>query len=314
MIQQEPYTMKAAVTSMVDVSGRSIVRLSGKDAQDLLHRLSTNDLSMLQTGGSRQTVLTSEKGRIVDVVSVLKISEEALLLVGQTTGGESLRQWLERYIIMEEARVENVTNTYTHLLLFSANPQNNAYGFPFSANTFAVLNQPTLHTLAFAEQWRGMKLQHILCAVESQKALYHLLKEQGVVTSEMSDFELFRISHGIPAHPNELSIEYNPMEAGLVDMISFTKGCYIGQEVIVRLDTYKKVQKRLVRLQLGARPSTLPQQLYSNGLLVGTITSAVYSPLDHNVLAIGYIRTTYDGKQPLYYLIENKQISVLLTD
>ncbi len=60
--------------------------------------------------------------------------------------------------------------------------------------------------------------------------------------------DAYKIENGIPSDPNELNDLYNPHEAKLIDLVDFKKGCYIGQEVIARLDTYDKVQKHLVGL------------------------------------------------------------------
>lgn len=301
MILHKSHTTEVTVSSMVHVSGRAIVQLTGKDAQDLLHRLSTNDLGALQTGGVIQTVLTNEKGRIVDVLSVLKTAAETLLLIGQTPGGESLRQWLEKFIIMEEARAENVTSHYAHLLVYTSGSQDHNDWIAQNPHQFTTLEQES-HAIAFIERWGIARIQHILCPSESYTMLAHVLqKDLGYMAMEIADYEFYRIAYGIPAYPNELSIEYNPMEVGLMEMISFTKGCYIGQEVIARLDTYKKVQKKLVRLELGAPPSHLPQRLYSGGQEVGTITSVVPSKQSGNVLALGLIKTSYNNQLPLYF-------------
>lgn len=315
MVLHKPHTAEVTVGSMVNVSGRAIVQLTGKDAQDLLHRLSTNDLSALQIGGVVQTVLTNEKGRIVDVLSVLKTAAESLLLIGQTHGGESLRQWLEKFIIMEEARAENITNHYSHLLLYTTGSQDRNDWIAQNPDQFTTLERQESHAIAFIERWGIARIQHLLCPSESYEMLAQMLQGLGYLTREISDYEFYRIASGIPAYPNELSIEYNPMEVGLMEMISFTKGCYIGQEVIARLDTYKKVQRKLFRLELGAQPSHLPQRLYSGGQEVGTITSVAPSTHSGNVLALGLIKTSYNHELPLYYHSkDNKEFIVKIVD
>lgn len=314
MIHRESHTTSVTVVSMVDVSGRAIVRLSGKEAQDLLNRLSTNDLSTLQNGEVAQTVLTNEKGKIVDVLSVLKTADETLLLFGQTQGGESLQRWLEKFIIMEEVRAENVTNHYAHLLLYNTGSRDQTEWASRKLGQFTTLDQQKLQAITFTEQWGNAELQHIFCPLESRSTIVEMYQHKGYLSKEISDFEYYRISRGIPGHPHELSTEYNPMEAGLLEMISFSKGCYIGQEVIARLDTYKKVQKSLVRLELGAQPRSLPQRLYSGSEVVGTVTSFTPFPNSHTALALGYVKTSYGRTQPLYYLKDIEKITVTIID
>ena len=82
----------------------------------------------------------------------------------------------------------------------------------------------------------------------------------GALTMGMEAYEALRVGLGAPSYDRELSEAYNPLETGLWGSISFTKGCYIGQEVIARLDTYQKVQKHLVSLSFSpTRPSNKDQ-------------------------------------------------------
>ena len=67
----------------------------------------------------------------------------------------------------------------------------------------------------------------------------------------MMTWEALRIKAGVPVYGREMGESYNPLEAGLIGAIDFEKGCYIGQEVIARLDTYDKVQKILVSLKVS---------------------------------------------------------------
>ena len=100
-----------------------------------------------------------------------------------------------------------------------------------------------------------------------------------------------RIEQGVPSHGSELTDAYNPLEAGLLKHISFNKGCYIGQEVVTRLDTYDKVQKHLVGISWNDHDVPAANATLSHdGKKVGTLTSAVVSPrLDHGI-GLAYVR------------------------
>ena len=103
--------------------------------------------------------------------------------------------------------------------------------------------------------------------------------------------ELARIEQGVPAFGAELSESYNPLEAGLQHMVSYTKGCYIGQEVIARLTTYDKVQKRLVRLTWPADAQVdAGTKLMLDGRQAGVVTSAIRDPRTGYGLGLGYVR------------------------
>ena len=280
-----------------DISNRSAIFLKGKDGLDLLQRLSTNEIANLKIGNTAQTILTNEKGKIIDVISVVKLQEDQLLLVGNTTGGEPLLAWLEKYIIMEDATVENITNRHAHFLQYGSEA-----GFDDVPNSSS-----DIHT--FVEQWGKQVLHHVVCPLSSKEKLIADLQQSGFRVVNDEHFTSFRVEHGIPAHPNELSGTYNPMEAGLIDLISFTKGCYIGQEVIARLDTYKKVQKQLVKFFLGARPVSLPIPIFCGNEEVGTITSV---GLDHSngmTLALGYLKTSLISETKPFFFLKDDQIT-----
>ncbi|HEY4612279.1 MAG TPA: hypothetical protein VII11_04795 [Bacteroidota bacterium] len=283
---------------LLDVSDRPLVYLKGRDGLDLLQRISTNDVSRLALGESVQTILTNEKGRIVDVLSVVKLEQDSLLLAGNSTGGQQLRHWLEKYIIMEDASVENAGAQYKHFLIWGA-------------ADFRQQKQLSNGAIYFIDNWGGTRLLHILIPPNQGNGLLTELREEGyqVVSEEL--FTKFRVEHAIPAYPNELSDLYNPMEAGLFDLINFTKGCYIGQEVIARLDTYKKVQKRLVRFELGAHPNVLPCSVHDEKEEVGTITSVATNVSETEILALGYMKTILiDKPTSLFFLKDSIRIDV----
>jgi folate-binding protein YgfZ len=180
--------------------------LKGNDVPDFLHRISTNDFEHFTPGNVRKTLLISEKAKILDAVWVFNSGNGIEMICG---GGmsESVSTWLNKFIIMEDIQTSIVTGR-TVDLYFEEQSSIDYFGIP-ARFAFNTVPDPS----------------------------YKILPDQ--------EYELYRISHGIPASQKELTQEYNPLELNLWDFISFTKGCYIGQEVIARLDTYNKVQRAL---------------------------------------------------------------------
>lgn len=291
---------------VVDVSGRAIVALTGADAQDLLQRLSTNDVSRLRKGESTQTILTSEKGRIVEVVSAVKLDEGRILLVGVSTQSDNLVRWIERYIIMENAKVEAATSDFSHFLIYGAQIE----GDP------RELQGLTEGSIVYREEWTGIRLYHSLLKASKAEDPERIFGGFGFRIAGLNEFEEFRIFNGIPGHPNELSELYNPLEANLGSLISWTKGCYIGQEVIARLDTYKKVQRRLRKLAFEVFPDTLPQIMYSDNGEVGVITSTVRLGNEQGFRGLGFIRVGHpeNGAEELFFHRQGEVVPVRLCD
>jgi folate-binding protein YgfZ len=103
--------------------------------------------------------------------------------------------------------------------------------------------------------------------------------------------EAVRLSYAVPAYGHELGESYNPLEAGLIGSIDFAKGCYIGQEVIARLDTYQKIQKHLVRLEFSADATVSEgDTLNDDGHDVGKVTSVTKLPNGLGLVGMAYVR------------------------
>ncbi|MEX2116333.1 MAG: hypothetical protein WEB37_05555, partial [Bacteroidota bacterium] len=227
----------------IERPGRTILNLQGADVKDFLQRMSTNDLSKVDLEPVR-TALITEKGKIVDVVTVLKKGQNSYLLCGVSTEPAATKSWLERFVVMDDVAVEDVTTEYRHLLR------------PGSVSGTGSL----VGELQFVDAW-GL----------------HVIVPSGAgarseAQSDMAQLEAFRVGKGLGDWPTEISPEYNPLESGMGDVISWTKGCYVGQEVIARLDTYKKLQRVLVSLLLNDNYET-PSNLYKDAAIVGKLTS-----------------------------------------
>ena len=284
--------------------GRLLVR--GRDALDLLHRLSTNDLRGLGEGEGRATVFTTNKGRILDLVTLHRLPGALLALCGEGRAAP-LRDWIDKYTFREEVSVEDGTEGH------------GAIGFygPLAGRVVAALwGQAAaglpLHHLA--EVPAGNERAHLVrtfplggdgylltAPVEALEAVRgRALQADGVRPVEASSacLDALRIEAGLPAAGRELTEEYNPWEARLEDAISLDKGCYVGQEVIARLHTYKKVSRLLVRLTATGDEAASAGEVVIPGAAIqvggatsGVVTSSARLPggVDQ-VVALGYVR------------------------
>jgi tRNA-modifying protein YgfZ len=260
---------------------RGVLRLRGIDRLDFFHRISTNDILKLLPLESTGTVLLTDKGRIVDAVRLLNLPDESYLLTGNGAAPK-VRSWIDKYTIMEDLGVEDVSHasilisviepsdqilhTFTDVSL----PKNRIHHCPFGIVN-ALLN---------LWDWHGNRVFDILAVGNEQDTAARIQSqlESANVPSMTSDkFEQWRITIGLGAAGQELTQEYNPYEAGLRSLISFTKGCYIGQEIVARLDTYQKIQRKLVLLRFTGAPALLPLpvSLMREGDEVGRVTSFV---------------------------------------
>jgi folate-binding protein YgfZ len=287
--------------SFIDVSGSVVLSLVGADSLDFLQRISTNDLALLKPGGNAQTILTNEKGRIIDIVGIVFLNEGRFLIVGQSRDPGRLMSWIEKYIIMEHIKIDDVTSLFSQYLVYGTDV------CPYTNSTQGLAHD----SATFEEVWGTTKTYRVITPSETGADVQIGLSERGFLPVTNEAFEEYRIFHGIPIVPNELSVLYNPLEAKISSLVSWTKGCYIGQEVIARLDTYKKVQRRLVRMAMGESPMSVPAPFFDGDGEAGTITSAVIVAAHGGCRGLGYLKTSRaPGRHDFFFLRNDEKIAL----
>lgn len=126
----------------------------------------------------------------------------------------------------------------------------------------------------------------VSCPAEDASQLVTALTADGAVLIDDEIFNYLRIEAGIPRFGRELTTDYIPLEADLWDDVSFSKGCYIGQEIIARMESRGKLAKKLVRLTVEeGHTATAGAEIVQDGKSVGVVTSAVRDR------ALGYVKT-----------------------
>ncbi len=281
------------VAAWVVRDGCTVIQLSGADRVDLMHRLTTNDMRALGPGMGRQTVLLTEKARMIDVVTVLQDAEEALILGSNGTASDVL-SWIRKYVIMDDVRLRDVTTQHAMIEILGPRAAE-VVGSLLGINVkdlamsqwrtvddgLLVVRMPSASELSF---WLVGSDEHI-SAVKEQLALH----DDQVPELDPGIDEYLRILAGMGRIGHEWTLSYNPLEAGLLHLTSFTKGCYIGQEVVARLDSYNKVKQRIMGL---IAPSELNpgDAIIADGNAVGVITSSVAGFDSSQWFALGYVR------------------------
>ncbi len=278
-------------------TGFGCLKATGEDALDLLNRLSTNKVDHLQPGHWTPTVLTSDRGRIVDLLSVVHASDCVYLL---TSPGQQLPviEWLDKYTIMEDLEVQDLSASVTVLALagqgadaaigLTGSDTDRLPGLQYPAPTVSIAGS---EPIALSRPLGGLPCCLLIASADTVPAVIGALSNAGSVSAGDQQWESLRVAGGAPAWGTEMGEPYNPLEVGLIGAIDFTKGCYIGQEVIARLDSYDKVQRYLSVLRIsdgaGAAAGT---PLYDGARQVGTVTS-LYRTAGGELRGMGFVRT-----------------------
>ncbi len=264
------------------------LELTGKDRLDLLHRMSTNDLNSLKPGEGRPTVLTTALARIIDHVVVYERGERALMLTHQIG---TVQNWLQRHIFFrDQVKLRNVSGELGQLELHG----------PQAAGVVETLvpGAGDLDLHRFLETPDGLLVARIVPLVstgyviltpEVEKLKARLLDHPGITLGDDARYEMLRIAAGLPGPGHELTEEYIPLEAGLWESVSFHKGCYIGQEIIARMESRNRLAKTLVGLALSAPAPVGAALIDDQDHHTGILTSVVQ--LDTGaVVGLGFVK------------------------
>ena len=273
------------------------LKATGEDALDLLNRLSTNKVDHLEPGHWAPTVLTSDRGRIVDLLSVINAGESVYLI---TSPGQQqpVIEWLDKYTIMEDLEVEDVSGATAVIAVAGAGAEAVLGLEGEDPERLPGLQYPAPAATLGGKDLTGISrpLGSVTCCLlmvssADVPAVASALEASGAAELDPAAWDALRVASGAPAFGSEMGEPYNPLEAGLIGAIDFTKGCYIGQEVIARLDSYERVQKYLSVLHFSdGCDATAGTQLYLEGRQAGTVTS-VYRTAGGELRGLGFVRT-----------------------
>jgi len=297
---EEEYHGARTGVALMDRSHWGRLTMTGKDRIDYLHRMSTNDLRALRPGTLTTTVLTTEKGRIIDHIAVLA-REDALILVTSPQSRTTVFEWLNKFIFIDDIVLEDVTAHSGMLSLFgprAAEFLGQGVGGrvdELPMNHFTEIELFGAKALLAKTQAVGSLGFDLMVESATLGTVWTGLLEEGrrIDLRPLGEaaYEVLRVEEGIPKLGHELGEEFNPLEAGLLRSISFDKGCYVGQEVIARLYHYEKLKRRLVGFTIeGDTRPALRSPVEFDGKEVGFLTSVVFSPTLKRVIALGYIR------------------------
>lgn len=287
----------AAATTGVGVHDASYMgrlKATGEDGLDLLNRMSTNKVVDLASGEGAVTVLTTDRGRIIDVLGVVNQGDHVILL---TSPGrqQAVIDWLDKYTIMEDLVIEDVTAETTMLALIGPDAGDllgrGPSQLPQDSLTSRSLSLAGTDVLAVEQPLGSLSRYWLICAPDAAAGLWQHLTDNGAIPIGATAMDAVRVNFGVPEYGPELGEPYNPLEAGLIGSVDFTKGCYIGQEVIARLDSYKKVQKYLVSLSFDTESIVSPGlELLEEGKPVGSITSVAPEATSGVLKGLGYVK------------------------
>ena len=282
----------------IDEANRGKLAVSGEDRARLLHAMSTNDVQHLAAGDGLYAFFLSAQGRILADANIYNLGD-ILFLDTEPETAEKLRNHLDKYIIADDAAVENESAKWTTIAL--EGPQTPEYaarlGIPVPQKKYGIQNWRSGFVARAAST--GPDGLRIFLPREDESAFREQLTTFETPHATPSEARIVRLENAIPRYGEDITERYLAQETGIQDALHFAKGCYLGQEIVERVRSRAQIHRvlRPIRIQSTTAPEP-GTKLSLDGKDIAEITSAAYSPALGEVVGLAYIRTEAASSKP----------------
>ena len=302
---EDEYRAARESVAIFDTNWYAIIGLGGPDRSRYLNAIVSNDVKNLGEGHGILALLLDPKGHILAELEIYALKNRLL-----TLSHASLRQrtveTLDKYIIMDDVTLDDETDKLGSFAIegpFAAKMLDKAYGIDLEE--FAELGIRGVHIDSIpCEIIRRSHFGYVGAQIVAPRKpllqlwenLLALVRLRGGVAIGMKTLESLRLEAGIPFYPADFNDTVIPHEAGVEGThISFTKGCYTGQEIVERVRSRGQVNRVRVKLKFStSEPPPFAARLHVEGKEVGIITSSAFSPQAKTAIGMGYSRREHN--------------------
>ncbi len=267
---------------------RGRISLRGTDRKPYLQGLLSNDILALEPGGWCYATMLTAQGRMISDMRVFELADMILIDLERPVT-DAVRLHLDNFVITEDVVVADVTATFAQIGL---------YGPQAAAILDAVVAADPSATPAYVLEGTDIGIAgfDLIAPQEAAATLTSALERAGAIPIDAATAEVTRVEAGIPRFLVDMDGSTIPLEAGIEDRaISLTKGCYVGQEVIIRVlhRGGGRVAKKLVGLVGEAGGMERDDRVFAAERDVGRVTSAVSSPRVGKRIALAYVHRDF---------------------
>jgi folate-binding protein YgfZ len=292
--------------AFVDRSSRGRILVRGRDRASYLQGLLTNDIEALKAGGGCYAAYLTPQGRMIADMWVYELGDLILLnLAGDLTA--TVMAKLDQFIFSEDVQLGDVTEAFAQLAvigpaaaklvqgLFDDPPANPLATLGENGNLrTGICGQAAIVTRVTDTGEPGFDLY---VERETLGSLKDRVASAGAVEADEATSEALRVEAGVPVFHRDMDEETIPLEAGIEPRaISLTKGCYVGQEIIVRVlhRGHGRVARKLVGLTIDGESTPAAGATVTSGdRQAGTITTAIRSPALDRPIALAYLHRDF---------------------
>jgi folate-binding protein YgfZ len=275
---------------------RAKIAVSGRDRLRWLNGMITNNVRDLAPQHGVYAFLLNPQGHILGDLYAYHCGESLVVDTDQTERGRILEHF-DHYIVMDDVEIADIGDRQASVGL--AGPK------AVEVLRAAGMEGPTLEPLQWADiDWRGLKLTlvrgdhpsvpsfELWLVPGGVSPLWEALGKAGAKPAGSAALELFRVASGIPRYGQDIRERDLPQETEQVRALNFSKGCYIGQEIVERIRSRGNVHRKFSGFVVKGSPPPGGAKVQSDGKDVGELTSMASLPLPDAelVVALGYIR------------------------
>ena len=274
----------------LDLSTRGKIRVTGEDRARLLHAMTTQDVQALTPGQGCYAFFLNAQGRILGDVNIF-CREDSFLLDTEPETRQKLYDHIDRYIIADDVTLLDVTGEMSTIAIEG----------PQAAAVLERLGAPVPEADYATRSWSRSIVARVsstgargysIFMLPTKKA--ELIAALNIPEATREEARTVRIEHGKPRYGEEITERYLVQETAQLNAVSFSKGCYLGQEIVERVRSRAQIHRVLRRLTIDAtEPPPAGTKLKSGDADSAEIASAIYSPALGKVAALAYVRTQF---------------------
>jgi len=274
----------------LDLSARGKIRVTGEDRARLLHAMTTQDVQALTPGQGCYAFFLNAQGRILGDVNIF-CREDSFLLDTEPETRQKLYDHIDRYIIADDVTLLDVTGEMSTIAIEG----------PQAAAVLERLGAPVPEADYATRSWSRSIVARVsstgargysIFMLPTKKA--ELIAALNIPEATREEARTVRIEHGKPRYGEEITERYLVQETAQLNAVSFSKGCYLGQEIVERVRSRAQIHRVLRRLTIDAtEPPPAGTKLKSGDADSAEIASAIYSPALGKVAALAYVRTQF---------------------
>ncbi len=290
---QTDYESLLAGTAIAPLDDHFVIALTGEDRHSFLHNFCTADIKQLTAGHCCEAFILNGKGKTMAMVHVLAFVDAIWLVAADAANASTLIEHLDRYIIREDVQLADLTSKVRMFF---------APGERAAAAVGLVDQLPNecsfLEPLGDSVRAATIEIAGFgLWLAKQQNSDEELLKGLDVLCVTLASpiaLDSIRIERKTPWSGTEADESNLPQELQRDEKaISFTKGCYLGQETVARLDALGRVNQLLVCVQLGQEAVAAGVELKAEQKTVGRVTSIAWSPESDQWIGFAFVRRAH---------------------